>query len=196
MANANRPSGLSPVNTINSGPYNGQVRIYSIAPAYNTALAIGDPVISSGTGDSNGVPGIVLAAATGALRGVIVGLGTQESLMANPQNLDITYRPANAPGTWYAMVVEDPNVVFEVQEVTGGTQLAAVDIGLNTNLVLGANNGFTSGWQLDNATKGTTATLQVRLIGLARRSDNAFGAAAKWLVKINNHEYSAGTAGL
>lgn len=198
MANANRPSGLSPVNTINSGPYNGQARIYSIAAAYGTALAIGDPVASSGTGDTNGVAGIVLATAgTGnAVRGVIVGLGTQESLMANPQNLDITYRPASAPGVWYAMVVDDPNVVFEVQEVTGGTQLTALDIGLNANLLLGANNGFTSGWQLDNVGKAVGATLQVRLLGLARRSDNAFGAAAKWLVKINNHEFAAGTVGL
>lgn len=198
MANANRPSGLSPVNTLNSGPYNGQARIYSMVPAYNTALAIGDPVASNGTADGNGVAGIQLATAgTGnAIRGVIVGLGTQESLMANPQNLDITYKPANAPGTWYAMVVDDPNVVFEVQEVTGGTQLTALDVGLNANLLLGANNGFTSGWQLDNVGKAVGATLQVRLLGLARRSDNAFGAAAKWLVKINNHEFAAGTVGL
>lgn len=99
MANANRPSGFSPVQYLNGSPWNGQARIYSIAAAYATALYIGDPVKSSGTADANGVPGIVLGATTGALRGVIVGLGSAEGLIANPKNLDITYRPAAAQAT-------------------------------------------------------------------------------------------------
>jgi len=197
MANANRPSGLSPVKHLTGAPFNGQANIYQIAAADTHGYAIGDPVVSSGSGDANGVPGITLAAATGAIRGVIVGLGTSESGIFNPNNLNQTIRPAAAQTTdWYAMVADSPDLLFEVQEVSGGTQLAAADIALNTNLLVGTNNGFQSGWLLDNATKGTTATLQVRLMGLSRRSDNAFGAYAKWLVKINNHELSAGTAGL
>lgn len=203
MANANRPSGLSPVKHLTGAPFNGQGNIYQIAAADTNGYAIGDPVVSSGSGDANGVPGITLAAATGAIRGVILGLGNSMGTLApeagifNTNNLNQTIRPAAAQATdWYAIVADSPDIIWEVQEVTGGTQLAAVDIALNTNLVVGTNNGFQSGWQLDNATKGTTATLQVRLLGLSRRSDNAFGAAAKWLVKINNHELSAGTAGL
>lgn len=197
MANANRPSGLSPVKHLNGSPFNGQANVYQIAAADTHGFAIGDPVVSSGSGDANGVPGITLAAATGAIRGVIVGLGTSESGIFNPNNLNSTVRPAAAQSTdWYALVVDSPDVIFEVQEVSGGTQLAAVDIGLNTNLLVGSNNGFQSGWLLDNATKGTTSTLQVRLMGLARRSDNAFGAYAKWLVTINNHELHAGTSGV
>lgn len=197
MANANRPSGLSPVKHLNGSPFNGQANVYQIAAADTHGFAIGDPVVSSGSGDANGVPGITLAAATGAIRGVIVGLGTSESGIFNPNNLNSTVRPAAAQSTdWYALVVDSPDVIFEVQEVSGGTQLAAVDIGLNTNLLVGSNNGFQSGWLLDNATKGTTSTLQVRLWGLARRSDNAFGAYAKWLVTINNHELHAGTSGV
>lgn len=195
MANANRPSGLSPVRTITGAPWNQQANLYSIAAGYATALAIGDPVISSGTADSNGVPGIALAAATGPIRGVIVGLGKYEGLMANPSNLDSTIRPASDPAEWFAMVVDDPNVIFEVQD-SGATPLAAADVGLNTDLVLGANNGYVSGWTVDGTTKAVTATLQVRLLGLARRQDNAFGQYAKWLVKINAHELAAGTAGL
>lgn len=197
MANANRPSGLSPVKHLTGAPFNGQGNIYQIAAADTNAYAIGDPVISSGSGDANGVPGITIAAATGPIRGVILGLGVAESGIFNPQNLDQTIRPSGAKSVdWYAIVADSPDIIFEVQEVSGGTQLAAVDIGLNTNLLVGTNNGFQSGWLLDNATKAVTSTLQVRLMGLARRSDNAFGAYAKWLVKINNHELSAGTAGL
>lgn len=197
MANANRPSGFSPVQYLNGSPWNGQARIYSIAAAYATALYIGDPVKSSGTADANGVPGIVLGATTGALRGVIVGLGSAEGLIANPKNLDITYRPAAAQATdWYAMVVDNPDVLFEVQENANGTALAATEIGLNTISVSGTGSGFVSGWMLasaTDATPATTATLQLRLMGLVRRHQNAFGAYAKHLVKINVHELGTGT---
>lgn len=200
MANANRPSGFSPVQYLNGSPWNGQARIYSIAAAYTTALYIGDPVKSSGTADANGVPGIILGATTGALRGVIVGLGSAEGLIANPKNLDITYRPAAAQATdWYAMVVDDPQVLFEVQENANGTALAATEIGLNTISVSGTGNGFLSGWMLASATDATpaaTATLQLKLMGLVRRQQNAFGAYAKHLVKINVHELGTGTGTL
>jgi hypothetical protein len=49
---------------------------------------------------------------------------------------------------------------------------------------------------LDAADKADTATLQVKLLGLSRRIDNAFGEYAKWLVLINNHELRAGTTGV
>lgn len=198
MANANRPSGLTPVLYLNGSPYDGKARLYSIAANYGTALYIGDPVISSGTADSNGVPGIAIYGGTGAIRGVIVGLSRYEGMVGNPANLDITYRPASDPNVWYAMVVDDPNVIFEVQENSNGTALAATDIGLNTILKSGTGNGFVSGWQLSSATDAapaTTATLAVRLLGLTRRpaGTNVFGAYAKHLIQINVHELGHGT---
>lgn len=198
MANANRPTGLSPVRSILGAPFNGQAQLYSIAANYSAAaLYIGDPVISSGTSDANGIAGITLAAATGAIRGVIVGIGTSPGLIANPSNLDITYRPAAAQSDdWYALVVDDPNMIFEVQEIGTGTALTAAEVGLNVNLVVGTGNGYVSGWQVSNSGEDTTDTLQVRLLGLAQRQDNAFGQYAKWLVKINNHEFYLGNAGL
>lgn len=197
MANANRASGLSPVKHLTGAPFNGQGNIYYIAPADTNAYSIGDPVISSGDGDTNGVPGITLAAATGAIRGVVLGLGTSEGGIFNPNNLDKTTRPAGAqPIGWYAIVADSPDLIFEVQEIGTGTAFTSASIGLNANLVAGANNGFQSGWQLSNVGAATTATLQCRILGLSRRSDNTYGPFAKWLVKINNHELSAGTAGV
>ncbi len=197
MANANRPSGLSPVGTITGAPWNQQARLYSIAAAYATALAIGDPVKSSGTADANGLAGIELAAASGAIHGVIVGLSDQvngEAIVGNP---NITYRPAAATAKdWYAMVVDDPNVIFEVQEIGTGTPLTAAAVGLNGDLEIGTNNGYVSGWMLGNDNEGTTATLQVKLLGLVQRFGNAFGQYAKWLVMINNHELRAGSDGI
>lgn len=202
MPNSNRPSGFAPVCYLNGAAWNGQARIYSIDASYGTALYIGDPVKSGGSADVNGIPNIVIGSTTGALRGVIVGLGKTaggtgpESAMFNPSNLDITYRPASDAAVWYAMVVDDPNVLFEVQEESNGTQLAATEVGLNTISKTGTGNGFVSGWMIPSATgatPNTTATLQLRLERLVRRSDNAFGAYAKWLVQINVHELGHGT---
>lgn len=196
MANANRASGFTPVKYLSGAPWNGQANLYSIAASYATELAIGDPVISSGTADTRGVPGIALAAATGAVRGVIVGLGKGTNLVANPSNLDTTKRPASDPAAWYAMVVDDPNVVFEIQEESNGTALAATEVGMNTIPLLAAAGTYCSGWLLrstSGATPATTATLQLRLLGLSQKLDNAFGAYAKWLVKFNVHELGTGT---
>lgn len=199
MPNENRPSGLSPVSTINSGTYSGQARLYAIAPAITAGFAIGDPVITdtANGADPNGNPAVTLAAATGPIRGVIVGIADRINAMAKVDQPNSIIRPAAAQtGWWYVMVVDDPDVVFEVQEIGTGTTLVAADVGLNTNLVLGANNGFISGWQLDNAVEAVGATLQVKILGLAQRSDNTYGPYAKWNVKINAHELAAGTAGL
>lgn len=197
MANAFRPMGLSPTKSLNANKFNDQANLYYIAPADTNAYAIGDPVVSSGDADGNGVPGITLAAATGAIRGVIVGLGTTEGLIANPSNLNQTIRPSGANATaYYAMVVDDPNMIFQVSEPNSGTPLTSGAVGSNINLVIGANNGFVSGWTISNTGAATTSTLQVRLLGLARVQNNAYGLGAQWLVLINNHELKAGTSGV
>lgn len=195
MANADRPTGLSPVKHITGAPYNGQANVYAIPAASTTAFAIGDPVISTGEGgDADGIPYLDIATAATVIRGVIVGISDTKYGMAKVTNPDSMIRPAAAQTKdWYALVVDDPSVLFEVQEVSGGTALTAAAVGLNANLVAGANNGFVSGWELNNATEDTEAGLQVKIMGLAQRIDNAYGEHAKWLVKINNHELAAGT---
>lgn len=198
MANANKPAGLVPVKHLLGASMTGQGNVYYIASSNGQAFAIGDPVKSSGSADVNGVPGISQATAGSgnAIRGVVVGLGRYESLMANPSNLDTIVVPATKTSDYYALVVDDPYVVFEVQEIGTGTPLTAAEVGLNADLVSVTNNGYVSGWLLNNAGEGTGATLQVRLLGLSRRLDNAFGQYAKWLVTINNHELKAGVAGV
>jgi hypothetical protein len=195
MSNANTPFGLRPVGTVSGTQYNGAARLYAIEAANASAFAMGDPVVTVAAGaDPRGVPYITLAAATGAIRGVIVGLFDTYPGIAKVDNLNQTIRPAGAKAdVWYAMVVDDPNVVFEVQEVGTGTPLAMADVNLNTNLVVGTNNGYISGWQLDNATEAVSATLQCKILGLVQRPDNRVGQFAKWLVKINNHELNSGT---
>lgn len=205
MANVSKVAGLKPVGYLNGSPWNGQARKYYVPATNATAIYVGDPVTLTGDGDTNGVPGVVTGAAGAAIIGVVVGVVVAEagvSLVAG--TLDLTRRSLPVSTAGYVLVADDPNIIFEVEEgVSGGagTALTSAAIGLNANLVLKAAPTATyqdSGWVVDNSTEAATATLNVKLLGLAQREDNAFGAAAKWLVKINNHVFGAstGTAGI
>jgi hypothetical protein len=201
MPNANKPQGLAPVGYLNGAPWTGGGRLYCIPDTDDTnPFAIGDPVDLAGSADVNGIPTITLATAgTGnpVLGAIVSGAGALNDggLYGVPADSPIVI-PAVKSRNYYVLVADDPNTIFEVQEVSGGTPLTAAEVGLNANLISGTNNGFISGWQVDNAGEAVGATIQVRLLGLARRSDNAFGANAKWLVFINNHRYRVGQVGI
>lgn len=200
MANADRPSGLSPVAYLNGAKWTGGGRMYSIASNDTNAYAIGDPVVLSGSADGNGVAGVTLATAGGAnlVTGAIVataGVKYGAGAGVDPAAPYTTIIPATKSKVYYVLVEDDPNVIFEIQEQNSGTALTASEVSLNCSLVSGTNNGFISGWQLDNSTEATTAALQLKLLGLSQRADNAFGLAAKWLVLLNNHSYRTGVIG-
>jgi hypothetical protein len=201
MANPNAPSGLAPVRYLGGSPWNGAVNIYTILAADTNAFYIGDPVttIGAANGDGNGLPACTLGAAGAAIRGVIVALGTlgNGGPYINPNNLTAMQRPSGAATVnYYCAVVDDPDVLFEVQEAGAGATLTATSINRNVNLNLGTRTAglVVSPAFLDNNTVNTTATLNLKNMGLIQRIDNQFGVFQKWLVKINNHEFSAGTA--
>jgi hypothetical protein len=200
MPNLNTPSGLSPDQYLNGNSWNGQARLYCILQADGSAYAIGDPVTLGGSGDDNGIPNVVLATAGAGnvITGVIVSAGgvTNGGPLADPANLNTTVIPATKTKNYYVMVCDDANVAFEIQEGGAGAALTKADIGNNFDLKAGTNSGFLSGWVLDNATANVGATRQLKLLGLIQRKDNTFGAYAKWLVKINNHTFGAGVAGV
>lgn len=197
MANANTPFGLAPVEYLGGAQWNGKARRYYIPSNDTNAYAIGDPVVLAGSADSNGVASVVLATPGSALLGPIVGMGGMQygGPSVDPTNLNTTVIPATKTKAYYVLVADDPNIIFEVQEIGTGTQLTAAEVGLNANLVAGTNSGYLSGWLLTNTTEATTSTLDVKLLGLKQVAGNAFGAYAKWLVLINNHVYRAGADG-
>jgi hypothetical protein len=187
MANSNFPRGLVPVRKFADGGYANPLRRYSCPATYATALYRGDPVIKTGTADAEGFSEVNLATAGGAITGVVVGFEDAASYLAG-------YGAAST--TRAVLVADDPSELFEIQ--SNGTTVPA-DIGLNANLVAGAGNPNTrsSGWQLDDATKATTATLQLKIVEFQHRVDNDPAAAnAKFLVKINKHTETAGQAGI
>jgi len=206
MANVTKPSGLKPVGYLNGSPWNGQARIYYVPVGNATALYVGDPVTRlTADGDANGIPSVAIGVAGSAICGVIVGvLPTYPGVSLVGSTIDLTRRSLPVSTAGYVLVADDPNILFEVEEgVTGsaaGTALTVSAIGNNANFVViaGAKTYSDSGTLLDNSTEAVTATLNLKLMGLAQREDNAFGARAKWIVKINNHQYGShtGTAGV
>lgn len=192
MANANAPAGLRPVRYLSGAPYNGAVNAYSIPSSDSTAVCIGDLVKFVGT--SQTINGVVYAdvarAATGdVFVGAVVGVLPITSAST-------PYREASTQRV--LLVADDPSLLFEAQEITGGTAFTANDIGLNCNIVVAAGSTVTgnSGTGLDNSTEATTNTLDVRIWGLANRADNAPGDSAKYLVKINRSAFANQIAGV
>ncbi len=192
MANTNVPTGLNPVRYLSGAPYNGAVNIYSVAAGYGTAIYIGDPVVDIGTTQLSDLYGytkdVQLAATTDVITGVVVGVmaDTRDSLI---------YRAAST--LRYLLVADDPNLLFEAQEATGGG-LAAADLGLNISFNAGTPSTVTgrSGLTLKTDTEAVGNTLALKLVGIVNRPDNAAGDSAKWLVRINRHRYVDQLAGV
>lgn len=200
MANANRPSGLSPVMYRNGSPWTGGGQVYCIPSTDTNAYAIGDPVTLAGSADAAGIPTVVLATAGTAnvvLGAMLSGAGApgfgQDYGIPAESAIVI---PATKLRAYYILVADDPNIIFEIQEDSVGANLAATDVGSNANLVSGVNNGYISGWMLDSTPLAVTATLQLHIFRAAPRRDNAIGQYCKWWVGINNHAFAAGVAGV
>ena len=204
MANTSKIRGFIPVKHVNGSPYNGQSNIYATAAADGTALFVGDPVKLAADGNAQGIQLVTKATAGAAVLGVVVGvINTKLDPVAGTMSggsisLDTpVYRPAST--AQYVLVCDAPDVVYEVEAVTGSNasySFAVADVGQNADLatVAGSTVTGTSAAALDMATKNTTATLQWKILGVVQRPDNEItGASTKVQVKINNAQMAAGT---
>ncbi len=190
MSNNNIPIGLRPIND-NGTPWSGQGRMVCFLASYGVNVFIGDPLVPTGATDDFGVPIVnnATAGATNTVLGAMLGMcngpaGSQVTLTRdNP-----VYRQASV--LQYALITDDPNQLYAIQEDSAGGSIAAANGGYtNGNLVAGAGSTVTgfSGWQLDSSTVdgNANATYQLRILGLVRGPDNALGDYAKWIVRLN-----------
>lgn len=196
MANSDNAFGLKPVGYRSGAPYNGAANKYYIPATDATAVYVGGLVKLAGSADANGIPTVTGNVSAGnAVVGVVVGVDHVEGVTT--PNLEQKHRPAST--AMYVYVADDHELVFEVQEDGDTTPIAAASVGLNASLT-----GFTSGSsvtgrstiEIDSTTVATTATLDVQVLRLAQREDNAIGEFAKWHVKLNNHQFVDGATGV
>ena len=187
MANLDRPSGLKPVKHLSGAPWNGKVNVYYFKADYATAVFKGDIVKLAGSADATGKFPSIEKAAAGNLTnvGVVIGFGTHPNLMANPDNLNMTHKAVSTE--MYALVVDDPFVIFEVQE-NGAIDVDA--IGMATDFVDAGGNTTTglSGIELDSSDIDN-AEGNLRILRLVNREDNELGTNAKWEVLLVEHAY-------
>jgi len=192
MANQDAPFGAYPVNQ-NGGVYNGQINKYYIPASDATVMAKGDIVKLAGSGDTDGVASVTRAAAGDTPVGIIVGFEWPTRAEENLPN----YKPASTET--YALVADDPNVQFIIQEDSDGGALAVTDIGLNADIVVANANSTTgrSQVELDSSTAATTSTLVLNIKSLYQTDDNEVGDNAVWLCGFNVHQFgSVGTDGV
>lgn len=193
MANVDRPAGLKPVRYLNGAPWNGKARMYYCRSDYATALFIGDTVKSGGSADTLGKYATIEASGAGGnIRGVVIGFSDQPYSAFDADDLYRTYKEASK--AMYCLVVDDPDVIFEVQEDNDTNDIDADMVGLNADVVATAGDTASgiSGYELDSSGTGT-GTAQLRILGLVDREDNALGTHAKWEVLINEHELKSVT---
>ena len=173
MANRDAPRGFTPVSNYRCRSY------YKDASA--GILGVGDPVIRvTNSSDPKGRPEVVRATTGAAITGVIVGI--------DPNWADLGQRHLAAADLGYVLVCDDPEALFVVQEVTGGTALAVTNIGEHIDAITAVDADTVTGrskYEIDNAALATNNTF--RLEALLEAPDNVVGEHAKWIVSANLH---------
>lgn len=227
VTNQNKPSGLTPVKYLNGADWTGQANIYFISQASVNAFNVGDLVSPvAGLDQWSGLQSIDLTTTASLLTcGVAIAFGASPNALSSlrggpyidPTDLTKISIPATKTKNYFALVVDDPKVVFEIQETgvgtTPATSLTFAATSKNASFVYGAPapGVAISGTTLDNGITSvhppqTSAAVAngyfLRIMGLSQRLDpqtaswNTFGLYAKWLVKLINHAYDGTAVGV
>lgn len=192
MANVNEKFGLRPYRSINGAPWNNAQNRYTIANNLSTAIFQGDPVKPTTAGN------VTLARSNTSDRiiGVFNGVFYNDPTTQKP-----TFRN-NYPGSIAAagitaFVVDDPNTVFLVDADEAFTR---ADLFKNYSLTNVTGNTLTgiSEKQLDVSVSGITTTFAVQAIDIQEGASDSDSSTSgvNVLVRINNHFFRSGTAGI
>ena len=191
MSNYDAPFGLRPSRTSISSQ---QQNRYRIASNYGTAIFQGDLVaMVTGGGIER-----VAAGGSGLILGVFNGCNYTDPTTGKPTWSN--YYPGSvAASDIIADVIDDPNATFEVQ---ANAAFPVADLAGNFDIVDNSPVGDTtsggSRMELAVSTGAVTATLPLKAIDISQDPENSDVSSANTnvIVKINNHLFSAGTAGL
>jgi hypothetical protein len=209
MAQVAKPFGFAPVRTLDANMLNQQATRYYIPSSDGSAFYIGDMVkVSAGTGaDLAGVPQVVKSAGTDTGRGIIVGVEVANvnapSLAGASLLLENVAIPASKGKDYYVYVIDDPGVLFQIQDdgiTTANLVAANANKNFSVTVTAGATLQSASGSVMLSSSLNTTQALNWRAIGLYQGLNNgqanAFGAFALWLCKWNQHDLNGNTVGV
>ena len=190
MANLDAPFGLRPARTSISSQ---QQNRYRIAANYNTSIFQGDLVaMVTGGGIER-----VAAGGSGFILGVFNRCEFTDPTTGKP-TFSNHYPASTNASDIIANVIDDPNAVFEIQ---ADAAFPVTDLAGNYDILAtaGDTTSGTSRIELEVGTSDSTvATLPLKAIDISQDPENSDTSTANTnvIVKINNHLFSAGTAGL
>lgn len=194
MANTDSPFGLKPVKLDFT-----RCTMYPIELDYDTSLFLNDPVVLT----SGGYLNKCTAADSNYVLGAVVAVFKSE-LASDGNQLYLTpvgYYPSTAAATeqYYALVADDPDQIFEIQEDGDTSDLAVTSNGAGVNFIFthsGSTTTNVSGVEADSSSLGTS-NKQLKLLGKVNRLDpasgayNTYGDFCKWQVRIALHQNTA-----
>jgi len=192
MANVTERFGLRPSRQLNGSPFINAQNRYRVAADNSTNVFQGDVVkpLASGT------IGRAIANTSTPVVGVFNGCFYTDPTTQKPTFKNFLPSSINASDL-VAFVIDAPDTVFEVN---ANAVFGVADIFKNfsINNVTGNTATGISLVQLDVANSGTASTFLVQAIDISGDVFNSDVTVsnANILVRINNHAYKAGTAGL
>ena len=192
MANVAEKFGLKPVRSLDGSDFINAQNRYRIASSYGTAIFQGDLVTPVTTG---GIERHTATSST-AVVGVFNGCFYTDPTTSKPTWKN--YYPASVVASdIMAFVIDSPDQVYKIDS-DGAFAVADIFKNFQVTNVSGNTVTGTSEVQLDYSASGikTTITLQAIDISQDVGNDEAGVVNVDVLVRINNHFYKTGTAGL
>lgn len=188
MANADKPSGLTPIGTLTGADWRGKLRRGVFAVGDTVACFIGDRVQLTGTVDATGKLPVIARAddtATKAAIGVLVGLepdGSDEGTLTDNHR--------KTTKTLVGLFTSGGDVLYSCQEDSVSNDLEITEAGLNAELTTTVGSTVTgvSGVEIDSDSAAGTSTLAVRLHHVIDSPDNELGTNANWAVTLNDYQ--------
>ena len=183
-----KPYGLKPVNLIGGQVFAGSTRNMKIASGYATNIFYGDVVklVSDGTVEKD--TGTTTVAANG-VAGVF--LGCTYTNPSTKQPVWSQYWPASTVASdAYAIVADDPDVLFKVAAVSSGTTVAFYgQTVIGNNVALVQNSGSTttgdSAVGVDGTSAAATVSLPIRIVAGVPDTANSSGEFCDFICKFN-----------
>ena len=192
MANVTERFGLRPSRQLNGSPFINAQNRYRVAADNSTNVFQGDVVkpLASGT------IARAIANTSTPVVGVFNGCFYTDPTTQKPTFKNFLPSSINASDL-VAFVIDAPDTVFEVN-ANGVFGVADIFKNFSINNVTGNTATGISLVQLDVANSGTDSTFLVQAIDISGDVFNSDVTVsnANILVRINNHAYKAGTAGL
>lgn len=193
MANKDAAFGLRLSRSGNGSDLQNMQNKYRIASGYGTAIFQGDMVkVVTGGGIERFTDGD-----SGPILGVFNGCRFTDP-STSKERFSNHYPASTAAADIEAFVIDAPHAVYEIQ---ADDTFPVADLFGNFDIVNDSAGDTVSGIsraELDVTTGATTATLPLKAIDISQDPENSDVSSANTnvIVIINNHLFSAGTAGL